>query len=237
MSAPDEMKLVRHIRAFTPREVRAWEQIDDGIRIGAAVAADYARMSAGFTRMSAGARAPLAAPYEEVWILTAGTMTVDSADGSTVARPGDLVHLHPATRDEFSVTADLAMLALAFPPVWEVELAEWEVAREQSTAGPFARIVSSRHDTHRRHGADRLFLAAEAGQHFEVGFIRAGARVEFDAPNDQVIVATTGRFQIRGAGPVGRTIVVEQGEFAYLPAGSSGTLSAEPGAEMAWARL
>ncbi|MBF6397441.1 hypothetical protein IU438_16770 [Nocardia cyriacigeorgica] len=242
MSAPDEIdsETVRRIRTFTHRDVRAWEQIADGIRIGAALAADYGRMSAGFTWMSTGARAPLAAPYEEVWILAAGTMRFDSADGIAVARPGDLIHLHPASRGEFRVAEDLTMLALAYPPLWDIELGTWELARAQSVAGPFARVLSVRHGAHPRHTTDGLFTTTEEGQHFGMGFGRPAARGaddEFDIANDQVLVATRGRFRIRGAGPDGGTSTVEHGEFAYLPAGSRGTLSAEPGSAIAWAHL
>ncbi|MBF6413772.1 hypothetical protein [Nocardia cyriacigeorgica] len=239
---------VCRIRRFTHRDVRAWEQIADGIRIGAALTADYGRMSAGFTRMAAGARAPLAAPYEEVWMLSAGTMTIDSADGVASARPGDLIHLYPAGRGELRVTRDLEMLALAFPPAWEIELEAWEAAREQSAAGPFARVISHPEVPGSWQSEDlRPFIttAERAGQHFAMGFGRAGAggaHDPFDVSGDQVILATAGRCHIRtgthdAAGGDGRVITIRQGEFAYLPAGSSGTLSAEPGSEITWARL
>ncbi len=237
---------VGRIRRFTHRDVRAWEQIADGIRIGAALTADYGRMSAGFTRMAAGARAPLAAPYEEVWMLTAGTMTIDSADGVASARPGDLIHLHPASRGELSVTRDLDMLALAFPPAWEIELEAWEAAREQSAAGPFARVVSHAEVSGSWRSVDRrpfMSTAEQAGRHFAMGFGRAGAGGGHDAfavPGDQVMLATAGQCHIRthaAAGGDGRAVTIRQGEFAYLPAGSSGTLSAEPGSEITWAHL
>ncbi|WP_280231200.1 hypothetical protein [Nocardia cyriacigeorgica] len=237
---------VDRIRRFTHRDVRAWEQIADGIRIGAALTADYGRMSAGFTRMAAGARAPLAAPYEEVWMLTAGTMTIDSADGVASARPGDLIHLHPASRGELSVTRDLDMLALAFPPAWEIELEAWEAAREQSAAGPFARVISHAEVSGSWRTVDRrpfMTTAEQAGRHFAMGFGRAGAGGRHDAfavPGDQVMLATAGQCHIRthaAAGGDGRAVTIRQGEFAYLPAGSSGTLSAEPGSEITWARL
>ncbi|AVH20876.1 hypothetical protein [Nocardia cyriacigeorgica] len=237
---------VGRIRRFTHRDVRAWEQIADGIRIGAALTADYGRMSAGFTRMAAGARAPLAAPYEEVWMLTAGTMTIDSADGVASARPGDLIHLHPASRGELSVTRDLDMLALAFPPAWEIELEAWEAAREQSAAGPFARVVSHAEVSGSWRSVDRrpfMSTAEQAGRHFAMGFGRAGAGGAHDAfavPGDQVMLATAGQCHIRthaAAGGDGRAVTIRQGEFAYLPVGSSGTLSAEPGSEITWAHL
>ncbi|TLF93546.1 hypothetical protein FEK35_29905 [Nocardia cyriacigeorgica] len=247
MSAPDDSvkgEAARHIRGFTRDDVPALEQIADGIHIGAALAAGYGRISAGFTRMDAGARAPLAAPYEEVWVLTAGAMRIDSADGVVSARPGDLVHLRPASRGELEVTDDLDMLALAFPPLWEVELEAWELAREQSVAGPFARVLSRDRKAYPQPAADRwLFTTADAGRHFEMGFGRAGtdgAEDEFTVAGDRVMVATTGRFRIHtdgAAGPHVRVITVEQGGFAYLPAGTSGTLSAEPGSEIAWAHL
>ncbi|VFB01241.1 Ethanolamine utilization protein [Nocardia cyriacigeorgica] len=253
MSAPDEQdsgmnEIVCRIRCFTHRDVRSWEQVADGIRIGAALTADYGRMSAGFTRMAAGARAPLAAPYEEVWMLTAGTMTIDSADGVASARQGDLIHLHPASRGELSVTRDLEMLALAFPPAWEIELEAWEAAREQSAAGPFARVISHPEVSGSWQSEDRrpfITTAERAGRHFAMGFGRAGAGGAHDAfavPGDQVMLATAGRCHIRtgthgAAGGDGRAITIRQGEFAYLPAGSSGTLSAEPGSEITWAHL
>ncbi len=53
-------------------------------------------MSVGFTQLDAGTRAPLVAPYEEVWIVTAGSMVVDSDDGRASARPGDLIVLRAA---------------------------------------------------------------------------------------------------------------------------------------------
>lgn len=250
MSAPDEDnsamdETVRRIRRFTHRDVQAWEQIAGGIRIGAVLTAGYGRMSAGFTHMAAGARAPLVAPYEEVWMLTAGTMTIDCADGVASARPGDLIHLHPASRGELRVTKDLGMLALAFPPAWEIELEAWEVARDQSVAGPFARVISHAQVSGLRQHTDRtpfITTAEGVGRHFEIGFGRAGADgsvAEFDVPGDRVMLATAGQFRIRtgATDPDGRAITAGQGDFAYLPAGSGGTLSAEPGSEIAWAQL
>ncbi|WP_280460930.1 hypothetical protein [Nocardia carnea] len=244
----------RRIRAFTPADVRTWEHIEGGIRLGSVVGEGYGRMSVGFTQLDAGTRAPLLAPYEEVWIVTAGTMIVDSDDGSVSARPGDLIALRAASRGELRVEADVEMIALAYPPAWEIDSAAWESARARSAAGPSAVVLSpggspspwtrgERQELFAAHGK-----ADSAQNHFGVGFWRADtqADVEFFTRHDNLVAATAGQFEIHvgedpncdgSPAPAGRGLVmIRQGEFAYLPAGAAGTLSAAPGAELAWAQ-
>ncbi len=244
----------RRIRAFTPADVRTWEHIEGGIRLGSVVGEGYGRMSVGFTQLDAGTRAPLLAPYEEVWIVTAGKMIVDSDGGSVCARPGDLIALRAASRGELRVEADVEMIALAYPPAWEIDSAAWESARVRSVAGPPATVLpAGRSSGVRPRGESReLFAAHEradsAQNHFGTGFWRAEtqAGIEFHTPRDTLVAATAGQFGIgvgeeshggRRATPAQRRLVtIRPGEFAYLPAGSAGTLSAGPGAEMVWAQ-
>lgn len=242
----------RPIRAFTPADVRTWEHIEGGIRLGSVVGEAYGRMSVGFTQLDAGTRAPLLAPYEEVWIVTAGTMIVDVDHGSASARPGDLIALRAASRGDLRVEADVEMIALACPPAWEIDSAAWENARARSVAGPSAVVLSPGGSSSPwpRGESQELFAAHQkadsAQNHFGVGFWRADAQpdVEFHTPHDSLVAATAGQFEIHvgedlhgdGSPPPAerRLVMIRQGEFAYLPAGSVGTLSAAPGAELAW---
>ncbi|WP_280213400.1 hypothetical protein [Nocardia cyriacigeorgica] len=245
---------VRQMRRFTSDDVRAWERIDGGIQLGAAVDADYGRLSAGFARMAVGARAPLAAPYEEVWIIMAGTMTIDGADDVVAARPGDLIHLNPATRGEFRIDDDLEMVALAYPPAWDIDRGAWESAVARSTEGPAATVFSAEHAAagrHHRVGQESLVPAVAdrpAEPRLGIGFRRtpAAASIEFRVPRDSVIVAVEGQFTIhvdhrasehRAAADRGAYLAVRRGQFVYLPAGTGGTLVTDSGSAIAWAHL
>lgn len=233
----------RPVRGFTSGDVREWASIEDGIRLGAVVEAEYGRMSAAFVEMDVGARAPLPAPYEEVWILTAGVMVVEGAAGPVPAHPGQLIHLREATPGEFLVAEDLRMIALAHPPAWRVDRAAWETVRARSIGKPPASVITDRVLAAHR----PLEPSAHAGRDdsedgARFGRIGADTATTFELSRDAVVVATRGRFEIhvdRGAGaPVvtdADSVTTAAGDFAYLPAGSVGTLRTMPESAAVWA--
>ncbi|MGW0178057.1 hypothetical protein [Nocardia sp. NPDC003345] len=233
----------RPVRGFTSGDVREWASIEDGIRLGAVVEADYGRMSAAFVEMDVGARAALPAPYEEVWILTAGVMVLEGTEGPVSAHAGQLIHLREATPGAFRVAEDLRMIALAHPPAWRVDRAAWETVRARSIGKPPASVVTDRALAARQplepsahEGRDE----SDEGARF--GRIGADTATTFELSRDTVVVATRGRFQIhvdRGAGAPAAAgtdgITMAEEDFVYLPAGSAGTLRTSPESAAVWA--
>ncbi|PRX92276.1 hypothetical protein CLV72_11036 [Allonocardiopsis opalescens] len=110
------------VRAFTdqdPAEWTRWENDGQEVAIGEVVGeADAAGLGAGFARFGAGvldeAASPI--PYDEVFVITSGALTVRSALGDATARAGEALFLPRGTAGEYRAEADTAYVCVAHPP-------------------------------------------------------------------------------------------------------------------------
>ena len=76
-----------------------------------------AQMTVGFARVGAGEALDISFPYDEVLILTKGSYTVRTEDGTTVtAHAGEVVYLPAGTSNASRAEEDTEMVYVAHPP-------------------------------------------------------------------------------------------------------------------------
>jgi ethanolamine utilization protein EutQ (cupin superfamily) len=231
------------IRSYTGPTT--WQQVDgQDIWMGdVGEEADRHRMSVGFAKLAAGTSAGVPAPYNEVWIVVEGGITLRGAGEPVAAEAGDIVYVPAATSGTVHAETshgeqDTTLVLVAHPPRWSFQERDWEHVR----AEPRAEARSRRYTA----AAVPLWLDLDGGPGrlgysvdnrdeipfgFGFGHTQGEMAMDFRFPYDEVVVALTGRFTVRSEGA---EHVVEQGGLVYLPTGSQGGLHAESGTSLAF---
>lgn len=203
----------------------------------AAEESDEDRISAGFVHASVGAGDVLPSPYEAVWIVTRGTMTLRDDVTESVARSGSVVHLLEATPGRFEVTEDLDMIALAGPPGSRFPAEAWGQAVARAAGRPSARVYTSHdppswqriRDQDVRIGA----VVEEKTARLRLGFgvAEATATMDLYGPFDRVVAVTRGTC----------TVCVEErregmreGDFVFVPGEHCALVEVAGECEMVW---
>jgi len=233
-----------------PQQVRIfnspidWHQFGDKqIFVGEAVEEEFGyQMSVAFAQFAAGEGDDVPAPYDEVWVVTEGALTV-RGDGYTVhAQKGDLVHIPEGSPGVVEADQDLELVLAAHPPRWTLAHHDWAKVRAQprQDARPhhFPATVPTTGVSHTGNGHPMTvaFAAADdlGGSHLDMGLgrVREDAVLEFTVPHDEVVVAIDVGFTV---GADGNSLGVGPGSFAYLPGGVTVTFHAYRDATLAFA--
>lgn len=218
------------IRKFSITETKTWEQLEDKQIFGGDVLDEsYGhRMSAMYWQLGKGEHAEVPAPYDEVWIVTRGAVTIRSGEDRVTAHGGELLLVPEATPGVAEAEADTELFTVAHPPKWEIDPATWEAVRKGADTGarPYRLTIAS--VTHWQQlgqaGAQLGFAADEAlVLAMRVGFGRFPRDATFTLPDgtgaDQLVVPTTGVLVLRTDQA---QLTVTAAEFVYLPAGRTG---------------
>jgi ethanolamine utilization protein EutQ len=74
-----------------------------------------AAMTVGFARYAAGESNEWVVSYDEALVVTKGTFAVDSGGTSTVAGPGEVIYLSPATPVVYRAVEDCEVVYVSYP--------------------------------------------------------------------------------------------------------------------------
>jgi mannose-6-phosphate isomerase-like protein (cupin superfamily) len=229
----------RRIQVLHRTTAGDWQELEGtGLWLGGAAeeSADD-QISAGFVHAAAGAGDVLPSPYEEVWIVTRGAMTLRDGTNRSVARAGSVVHLLEATPGRFEVIEDVDMIALASPPGSRFPAEAWGEAQKRSSGRPSARVYTS-HDppSWQRIRDQDVRLGAvveEKSALLRLGFGAAEAvgTMELYGPFDRVVAVTRGSC----------TVFVEErreelraGDFIFVPGEHCALVEVVGECEMVW---
>lgn len=104
-------------RRFSAKEVEGWQDLGDhGIRIGPVITKEEGGpLSAYYARFDRGEVATLPAPYEEVWVVVSGAMTLRTPDRIVTAGPGDLLHVPEHSPGELRAEEDTELACVSVP--------------------------------------------------------------------------------------------------------------------------
>ena len=216
-----------------------WHQFGDKqIFVGEAVDEDFGyQMAVAFAQFAAGEGDPLPAPYDEVWVVTDGALTVHG-DGYTVrAQKGDLVHVPLGSPGSVEADEELELVLTSHPPRWTLDQHDWAKVQAQP-----------RHDARPRHlpatelsrtGNGHPMTVTSTADHLDdthldmgLGRVLDDAVLELAVPHDEVVVAIDVGFTVSADDS---NLGVSPGKFAYLPAGATVTFHAYRGATFAFA--
>ncbi|MEU3018673.1 MULTISPECIES: cupin domain-containing protein [unclassified Nocardiopsis] len=105
------------VRGFTAEGIEGWRAWDEGrVRIGPAVGKeDGGPLSAYYARFDRGATAALPAPWEEVWVVLAGSLILRTPDRTVTAGPGDLLHVPADSPGELRAEEDTTLACVSVP--------------------------------------------------------------------------------------------------------------------------
>ncbi|MBR8743969.1 AraC family ligand binding domain-containing protein [Nocardiopsis sp. MG754419] len=105
------------VRRFRPERIEGWQRFGDhAIRLGPVVEAhEGGPLSAYFARFAQGERAPLPAPYSEVWVVLRGAVSIHGQGATFTAGPGELLHVPEHSPGEVWAEQDTEMACVSVP--------------------------------------------------------------------------------------------------------------------------
>lgn len=245
------------IAAFTAADVDAWSWTDDAIGAHVGYIADQeegASMGLAFVRFRKGVSFDFAWPYDELSVVTRGSLSIRTGGRMVTAREGELLTQPRGVPGTFAISEDMEMICVhhpTFAAAFGMTLREYD-ARTASGDEPATPVVAPREP--RRDGAlfdpaamqsfgvgdvpEWITVAERPGAH--VGYLadqaegwpmglafsdfRAGGRHEFSFPYDEVAAVTRGRFTVHGQG---RSRTVHAGQLLYLPRNTTAVFEIE----------
>lgn len=224
------------IRGFT--RPATWHQVD-GARIWTGDVPeepDGHRMSAGFGMFAEGESAAVPAPYDEVWAVTKGRLTIHAAGDPVRAEAGDIVYVPAGTPGNVHAEQDLEMVLAAHPPRWTFHEQDWSAVRSSPRVDAVPHVFTTKDvDTWQELSGQNGYLGYAADgapvDAFGLGYGRASGEMslEFRFPYDEIIVVLDGEVAVHSDGSVH---TAPAGGLVYLPTGSFGTFQAGPGASL-----
>jgi ethanolamine utilization protein EutQ (cupin superfamily) len=105
------------VRGFASARLEHWQEWEGhDIRVGPVIGKEEGGpLSAYYARFGAGTRAPLPAPYTEVWIVVSGAVTLHTPGGAVTAGPGDMLHVPEDSPGELEATEDTELACVSVP--------------------------------------------------------------------------------------------------------------------------
>lgn len=105
------------VRRFASARIEHWQALDGrNIRLGPVIGTEEGGpLSAYYARFGAGESAPLPAPYEEVWIVLSGSVTVHTGGTTLTAGPGELLHVPENSPGELRTNEDTELACVSVP--------------------------------------------------------------------------------------------------------------------------
>ncbi|WP_166354906.1 hypothetical protein [Phytoactinopolyspora limicola] len=229
------------IKKLTSADTKTWGQIENTQIFGGEVIepSDGYRMGAAYWRFDKLDDAPIPAPYDEVWIVCAGALSIRHDGDGVTAETGEVILVPRHTPGVAEGTAGTVVLTVAHPPSWQVDEAAWQAART-STPGDVRGWKPTTNDLTPwgRTGDPEVFMAnlaagpAGFGLGLTFGRLKQGASTTRGGPDvtyDELLTPTRGSFAVYAAHS---ETTIQPGEFVYLPAGHGGTIHALDDAEI-----
>lgn len=105
------------VRGFASARIEYWQGMEGhDIRLGPVIEkAEGGPLSAYYARFGAGERAPLPAPYTEIWIVVSGSVTVHTPGDTVKAGPGDMLHVPENSPGELRADEDTELACVSVP--------------------------------------------------------------------------------------------------------------------------
>lgn len=104
------------VRTFTTGQGDEALRFADGIRILPGLTEEHAApMSAYTASFAAGARAPLPAPYVEVWVLLTGALRVGAGRAAVTVEAGEYVYVAEQAPGAVEALEDTTMVCISVP--------------------------------------------------------------------------------------------------------------------------
>lgn len=235
------------IAKYTAADAGPWSWRDDerGEFVGyIADREDGAPMGLAFVHFRKGVNFDFTWPYDEVSVVTKGSLSVRTGGRTITAREGEILTQPRGVPGTFEITEDLEMIAVHHPTFAEAQgmtLAEYK-ARTDAGAEPPAPVPAPREPTGSGGGFDPARMqrfgfgdvphwsTVDPEQGASVGYLadqaedwpmglafsdfRQGGVQELTFPYDEVAAVTRGAFTVRSRG---RAFTVRAGEMLYMP--------------------
>ncbi|WP_017615983.1 hypothetical protein [Nocardiopsis salina] len=250
---------------FEPRAVAAysmddvglwtWEDQESGAHVGyIADEEEGSRMGLAFVRFRAGVSFDFAWPYDEVSVVTRGSLTVRTGGEVVTAREGEILTQPAGVAGTFEIDEDMEMICVHFPTfarAFGMTLREYKAetddGREPSNGevtprgrewgggafDPTRMQVFGPGDvrswsTVEEEPLSRVGYLADRAEGFPMGMAYSkfarGGVHELSFPYDEVAAVTQGSFTVRSGD---RSFRVGPGQMLYMPAGVSAVFEME----------
>ncbi|WP_239647204.1 cupin [Nocardiopsis baichengensis] len=239
------------VAAYSAADVSlwSWTDEDEGTHVGyIADEHEKAAMGMAFVHFRSGVEFDFTWPYDEVCIVTRGSLTVDTLGRRITARAGQVMTQPKGVPGTFRIGEDLEMICVHHPTFARangMSLQEYKAAtdagehpslpvaaarRAQSAGGFFDPAVMQVFDisdipdwitVDGEQGAKVGYIADKAeGAPFGLAFsdFRRGGVYELEFPYDEVAAITSGSFTVRSNG---RSFKASAGQMLYMPHGVS----------------
>lgn len=239
----DPTKIARY--TFEDVQPNTWDDSDPESSGGyIADEGEGVTMGLAFVRLSAGASFDFVWPYDEVSIVTKGTLTIRSQGKLMTAHEGEILNQPKGVPGRFEITEDMEMICVHYPTfarafgitVYEhTTLAESEATIPEPTVEPRGSEYAGNFfdptvmqvftindmvhwiDVDAEQGSRVAYIADQAdGSPFGLAFsdFRAGGVYDLQFPYDEVAAVTKGSFIVRSQGT---EFTVHAGELLYMP--------------------
>lgn len=237
---------------YTIDDVRmSWPDEAEGTHIGyIADEEEGVPFGLAYVRFRKGVTFEFAWPYDEVCVVTKGSLTVRSGGRRVTARAGEIMTQPRGVPGVFEIDEDMEMICVHFPTFAianGMTLREYqahsETSEDPTPPAPQPRAPQTESDFFDPSAMQRFavsdmpsWIVVDADQGAWVGYIadqaegfpvglafsdfRAGGVYELEFPYDEVAAITKGGFTVHSQG---RSFTVGTGELLYMPAGVSAT--------------
>lgn len=245
------------IAKYTSDDVNlwSWTDTDEGTHVGyIADQEEGASMGLAFVRFRKGVSFDFTWPYDELSVITKGSLTIRTGGERVTARAGEILNQPRGVPGTFEIDEDLEMICVHYPTFAQAQgmtLREYmrytDAGEEPPVATPVRRDAAAGGGFFDPTRMQRFALSdvpswgavatdpgawvgyiADQAEGSPVGMafsdFRAGGVHEFTFPYDEVAAVTQGRFTVRSAG---RSFTVEAGEMLYMPKNVSAVFEIE----------
>lgn len=233
----------------------SWTDDDEGSHVGyIADEEEGISMGLAFVSFRRGVSFDFTWPYDEISVVTKGSLTISSGGERITARAGEVLNQPRGVPGTFEIDEDLEMICFHYPTFAQAQglsLREYkrytDAGEDPPEATPRARGPEAGggfFDPTRmqRFGIADLpaWIEVDEGLGSWVGYVadqaegspvgmafsdfRAGGVHELSFPYDEVAAVTKGRFTVRSEG---RTFTVRAGEMLYMPRDTSAVFEIE----------
>lgn len=239
------------VAAYGPEDVGPWNWDDggDGAHVGyIADEEEGASMGVAFVGLRAGTDFEFNWPYDEVCVVTRGSLKVRSAGELVTARTGEILTQPKGVPGTFEIDEDMEMVCVHSPTFAVAQGLTLRAFKERTDAGDDGPepVVEPRGPQWAGGGFDptrmqrfgpgdigswqalqddppaRVGRFTERAEVFPIGLAVSeygrGVVRDVSSPYDEVAAVTQGSFTVRSGG---RSFRVRAGQLLYMPAGSS----------------
>lgn len=237
------------VARYTFEDIGLWSWSDDaeGTHVGYIADEDEGTsMGLAFVRFRAGVVFDFTWPYDEVSVVTRGSLTIRSGGERITARAGEILNQPKGIPGRFEIDEDMEMICVHYPTFAKAYGSTLGEYKRLTDAGeePPTPTVPPRGPEHAGGLFDptvmQTFSLADVPRWIEVdpkaqvGYLadqaegspvglafsdfRRGSVYEFTFPYDEVAAVTTGRFTVRTQD---HSFTVQAGEMLYMPADTS----------------